>query len=138
MAYSIIWSRCPYCRRILDIRSQHGIPSPSKLGEVVIKKCEYCGQLISNGKKEWPDMTSGEKGLEIIFFIFNSLLCGMIVGGLGSFFILGLLFGLIENNLKILLILSSICWFLFSLLFANHYKLKINESIARYKKMQII
>jgi len=136
MAYSIIWSKCPHCYKTIDLKFQHGSPSTSKLGEREIYTCKHCGNLISNGKKEWPEMSNGQKFYEIILFTFQTIFGGMIFGGVNSFMLFGFLFKMLEKNISTLAIISISIWFIISFLIGNGCKREVKESIDRYNKGQ--
>jgi hypothetical protein len=132
MSYTVTWSRCPYCNKTLEIKFRHGTPSSSKLGEKELYTCKHCGQFISNGKKEWPEMSTGEQFYEIILFILQTIFAGMIFGGFGSMLLFGLLFNMFENNFQALVIISITIWATLSFLVGNGCKRQIKESIERY------
>ena len=65
----LIWSRCPHCRKTLELDLKGGGPFGSKIGQPSWYPCPKCGKSISVGKKEWVDMTLIEKTWEIFLIV---------------------------------------------------------------------
>jgi hypothetical protein len=111
--------------------SQWFVPSSSKLGERIITNCRHCGQLYSNGKKEWLQMTKGEKTREIFIVISNSIIYGILFGGCSSIVVFGFIFEMIHDNELIVIALAIACSLLITFFLATIYIKEVKESIER-------
>jgi predicted RNA-binding Zn-ribbon protein involved in translation (DUF1610 family) len=72
MAYKTI-KNCPHCGKPIDLKLETK-KFRYMLGETEIYRCSHCGKLITNGLKEWPEMSKVEKAFER-FYIFAKAIC---------------------------------------------------------------
>jgi hypothetical protein len=134
---------CPYCNKKIERKDG----SDPKTDKPEIFNCPFCGKIIKDGKKIWPEMTLGEKAGETA-----SLSVAAFVAGLSACFFLlkgAVILGLIlyifftkntseilanKSNVFILLSFFSIC-FIFATSFGVYRgELLINKSIKRYNE----
>jgi len=134
MAYTFSMSFCPHCNKPINWNFKAGKREIRlKLGEPEIYICKNCNNPISNGKKEWVEMTQDEKTsdkLKITWSCFS----GGIFWGFGIGFIIPLLLG---ANIMISVIVGVIGFSLLSAFFIYGYKCLVDESIERTNKNNI-
>jgi DNA-directed RNA polymerase subunit RPC12/RpoP len=132
MSYTINWSRCPYCHKTLSVNFQQGRRFKEKIGQPAYYKCPNCQQEIWNGLKEWPDLNGYEKFIEIFKHTISVLIAGPAIGFMISFFVLGLLFRMIENSLTAVIIIAIIISGIIMLLSFIGFIREVKESSDRY------
>jgi DNA-directed RNA polymerase subunit N (RpoN/RPB10) len=131
MVYTFSIKSCPHCNKTIDWSFKAGRTDKSKIGETEIYRCKHCGKAITNGLKEWPEMSDDEKATEKFRFF-----CGCFSMGLWG---VGVVYGL---SLFIEPLQSLVPWGLLvgfiavASLVAFGCKTIINESIERYNKKQ--
>jgi DNA-directed RNA polymerase subunit RPC12/RpoP len=133
MSYTVSLVRCPHCNKTIDFNVKTGSPSTSMLGEQVVYTCKHCGKIITNGKKEWPSMTEGEKTFEIIRFSFLTLVRGIIIGGILASLIFGLGLNMIESNFESFIAMTILTIVFVSALIAKTFYNNIKMSNDRFR-----
>ena len=129
MARTYVWSKCPYCNKTLSVRSHQGTLPESKIGVTEFTICPNCHKKVSNGKKEWPDMTSSEKTSEIFLFIISDLCSVIIFSPIIGFLFFKLLNYDSINSFYIFTIITAI---ILGIIFIFANKRVINYSVKRY------
>lgn len=129
MARTYVWSKCPYCNKTLSVHSHQGTLPESKIGITEFTICPNCHQKVSNGKKEWPAMTSSEKTSEVFLFIISDLFSIVIFSPIIGF----LLFKLLDSDsINSFFIFTIITASILGVLFVLANKRVINNSVKRY------
>lgn len=133
MARTYVWSKCPYCNKTLSVRSHQGTLPESKIGVTEFTICPNCHKKVSNGKKEWPEMTSSEKASEVFLFIISDLFSTVIFGTIIGF----LIFKLFNyDSITSLALCVSLTAAVLVLLFILANKRIVNNSVKRYLSKQ--
>lgn len=73
-------SLCPHCNKVIDFKTEGGAGVVQDFGQATIVNCSKCGKPVSNGLKEWPELTIMKKGIAIFRIIYTSLFYGVITG----------------------------------------------------------
>lgn len=129
MARTYVWSKCPYCNKTLSVSSHQGTLPESKIGKTEFILCPNCHGKVSNGKKEWKEMSSGEHFSEILLFIVSDLISVIIFSPIIGFII----YKVINfDSINYFFIISSIIAILLMVLFVFYNKKIINASNKRY------
>ena len=133
MARTYVWSKCPYCNKTLSVTSHWGTGSESKIGPTEYTICPNCKNKVSNGKKEWKEMTSSEHTSEVFRFIRTDIV-GIIIFSPTIGFLLYKLF--VPDTFSIWITFSIVIAVLLSLFFIFSNIKVINESNKRYESYQ--
>jgi len=138
MAYTTI-KYCPYCHKTINLRFEIK-KSGYMIGETEIYRCSHCEKLITNGLKEWPEMSKVEKAFEKFIFFLDC--CGKgilwtVVSGL-IFFLLWGIWGTISGDWTLWpVVLFGGCGFIVGVLMGGlRSKCVIGDSIERYNQQQ--
>lgn len=129
MGRTYVWSKCPYCNKTLSITSRWGSGSESKIGLTEFTICPNCKNKISNGKKEWKEMTPAEHAFEIFRFIITDI-CAIFIFSPIIVFLLYKLFN--SNDISGFIPFSIIIAIILCVFFILGNKKIINESNKRY------
>ena len=129
MARTFSMKICPYCGKTLDWSFKYGYGDGKlKIGITEIYPCKHCGKMISNGLKEWPEMTEAEKFKEKLKFVFSSLAFGLLYG-LGGFGLLSILIPPLRNYEFLMMFIGFI---LLTSISAYGAKIEVDNSKERY------
>jgi hypothetical protein len=134
MAIGVSWSRCPYCKKVLNISFSPRKKFKERIGKPEYYKCTNCFRDIWNGLKEWPDFSNSEKFIEIVKMFFSVLITGLIIGVSLSFFIFGIVLQKIDVDIKVVIIIGIIIGVILIILSTVGFIKQIKESIYRYSR----
>ena len=70
---------CPNCKKPVEFTMGAGFRK-SKIGQPTFYKCKHCGEVYSDGMKEWRDMSALEKGVEIFRFACIDVVVMLVAG----------------------------------------------------------
>jgi len=137
MAYTFSIKLCPYCNKAIDHNFKAGYGEGKlKIGQTEIYKCKHCGKAISNGLKEWPEMTNEEKSKEKLKLFFGRI-ATILLWGFGGAIAIWAFLGTSTSLSESLVVFIAILWFLIVALFNIYSSYQIiRESIERYNSNQ--
>lgn len=127
------WSKCPHCGKLLEFNLEGGGGTAQDFGQPIIFKCPKCSGRISNGLKEWPNLSAFQKFKAWSRLVFTIFLYGGATGGVLT--AIGMYaFDLNEEQLvSALFVIATLSLLAFSIVYGKTMKNEIRESSNRAK-----
>ena len=133
MAYTLSVNICPHCNKSIYWKFKAGKKRIGlKFGEPEIYRCKHCGNAISNGLKEWPELTPNEKSMEKLKFFWSCFSMGLF-WGVGGGVAISLFIESMRDNIAQVMIIGFL---VVSFIHVIGLKALVNESVERYNKKQ--
>lgn len=127
------WSKCPHCGKLLEFNLEGGGGTAQDFGQPAIFKCPKCSGRISNGLKEWPNLSVLQKYKAWGRLVFTVIIYGGATGGILTTIAM-FTFGLDEEKvLSALFLIGTLSLVAFSVVYGKTMRKKIRESSVRAK-----
>lgn len=127
------WRKCPHCGKLLEFKLEGGGGTAQDFGQPVVFKCPKCSGRISNGLKEWPNLSFFQKFKAWGRLVFTIILYGGATGGILTAIAM-FAFGLNEEQVvSALLIIGTLSLVAFSVVYGKTMRKEIRESSIRAK-----
>lgn len=127
------WSKCPHCGKLLEFALEGGGGTARDFGQPVIFKCPKCSGRISNGLKEWPNLSVFQKSKAWSRLVFTVILYGGATGGILTAIAM-YAFDLNEKQIvSALLVIATLSLVAFFVVYGKTMKKEIRESSIRAK-----
>lgn len=125
------WTKCPHCQKVMQFKAEGGGGTTEDFGEPKIYLCKHCKKPVSNGQKEWGELSIAKKVIAVARVIYTVIFWTAGVSLLGSGVAM-IYFDLEESVVvELLIAIASLSVIVLGFLYARAFRKQILESNSR-------